>query len=156
MSAEKAASPVGAIGPALARAMLPPGPPYSLEPVRFPLPALADSTQLATLGSDREMALGALMIARLMLSALPPTALGQLERADRAERVRNWLSALTMPQPARMALLRSVDASVNSGLEAAASLRELMHVLTGHLSPAALQELGVLAEQLRLYYEQTP
>ncbi len=74
----------------------------------------------------------------------------------RADRARTWLSALTMPQPARMALLRAVDASVMSGIDAAASLRELMHVLTGHLTPAALQELGALAERLRLYYEQTP
>lgn len=55
-----------------------------------------------------------------------------------------------------MALLRAVDASIPSGIEAAATLRELMNVLTGHLSPAALQELGALAERLRLYYEQTP
>jgi hypothetical protein len=55
-----------------------------------------------------------------------------------------------------MALLRAVDASIASGIEATASLRELMHVLAGHLTPRALQEIGVLAERLRLYYEQTP
>jgi len=108
------------------------------------------------LGGDREMAIAALMTARLMLASLPPTELPAAERAMRAERARSWLSALTMPQPARMALLRAVDASIPSGIEGAASLRELMQVLTGHLSPAALQELGALAERLRLYYEQTP
>lgn len=138
------------------RAALPSAPPYSLEPVLFAVPALADCAQSATLGSDREMALAAVMIARLMLAALPPAQLPQPERAMRADRARTWLSALTMPQPARMALLRAVDASVMSGIDAAASLRELMHVLTGHLTPAALQELGALAERLRLYYEQTP
>lgn len=102
------------------------------------------------------MAIAALMTARLMLASLPPTELPAAERAMRAERARNWLSALTMPQPARMALLRAVDASIPSGIEGAASLRELMQVLTGHLSHAALQELGALAERLRLYYEQTP
>ena len=102
------------------------------------------------------MALAAVMTARLMLAALPPDELAQSERVIRADRTRSWLSALTMPQPARMALLRAVDASLASGIEAAASLRELMHVLTGHLSPAALQELGALAERLRLYYQQTP
>jgi len=156
MSVERTDGMVSPVSPSLTRVPLPPGPPYSLEPVRFALPALADSAQSATLGSDREMALAALMIARLVLAALPPTELAQPERAARAERARSWLSALTMPQPARMALLRSVDASVTSGIEAAASLRELMHVLTGHLSPAALHELGALAERLRLYYEQTP
>lgn len=102
------------------------------------------------------MAIAAMMVGRLMLAALPPVQLAQPERAMRADRARSWLSALTMPQPARMALLRSVDASVSSGMEAAASVRELMHVLTGHLTPAALLELGALAERLRLYYEQTP
>jgi hypothetical protein len=102
------------------------------------------------------MALAGLMIARLMLAALPPAQLPEAERASRAERARSWLSALTMPQPARMALLRAVDASIMSGFEAAACVRELMHVLTGHLSPAALLELGALAERLHLYYEQTP
>jgi hypothetical protein len=55
-----------------------------------------------------------------------------------------------------MALLRTVDASITGGPEATATLRELMQVLSGHLSPAALQELAVIAERLRLYYEQTP
>jgi hypothetical protein len=142
--------------PAGPRTTLPLSPPYSLEPVLFSVPALAECAGSAALGGDREMALAALTTARLMLAAIPPTLLGVPDRTARAERARSWLSALTMPQPARMAVIRAVDASVASGMEAAASIRELMHVLTGHLSPAALQELGALAERLRLYYEQTP
>lgn len=138
------------------RAPLPPAPPYSLEPVLFAIPALAECAGSATLGGDREMALAALTTARLMLATIPPILLPEAERVTRAERARSWLSALTMPQPARMAILRSIDASVSGGMDAAASLRELMQVLTGHLSPAALTELGMLAERLRLYYEQTP
>jgi hypothetical protein len=102
------------------------------------------------------MALAAFITARLMLATIPPTLLPEAERVTRAERARSWLSALTMPQPARMAILRAIDASVPGGLDAAASLRELMQVLTGHLSPAALTELGMLVERLHLYYEQTP
>lgn len=145
-----------AVSPVATHAPLAPAPPYALEPVPFSVPALADCAQIATLGGDREMAIAALMTARLMLASLPPTELPEAERAARAERTRSWLSALTMPQPARMALLRAVDASIPSGIEAAATLRELMNVLTGHLSAAALQELGALGERLRLYYEQTP
>lgn len=131
-------------------------PPYSLEPVQFSLPAIADAAGSAALGGDREMALATFMVARLMLATLPPAPLSQSERAVRADRTRNWLSALAMPQPARMALLRCIDASVGAGLEAAASLRELGQVLTGHLTSTALRELTALADQLRLYYEQTP
>jgi hypothetical protein len=138
------------------RAPFVPAPRYALEPVAFSVPALADCAESATLGGDREMAIAALITARLMLASLAPTELPESERVLRAERARSWLSALTMPQPARMALLRAVDASIPGGIEAAASLRELMHVLTGHLSPAALLELGALAERLHLYYEQTP
>jgi hypothetical protein len=122
----------------------------------FSVPALAECAASAALGGDREMALAALMAGRLMLAALPPVQLPAAERSIRAERARSWLSALTMPQPARMALLRAIDASIEGGIEATASLRELMQVLTGHLTPDALQELGALAERLRLYYEQTP
>ncbi|MEO7218184.1 MAG: hypothetical protein ABI026_08315 [Gemmatimonadaceae bacterium] len=142
--------------PIATRAPLPPAPPYALEPVIVALPAMAECAQAAPLGGDREMALATLMIARLIVAALPPVNLPETDRASRAERSRSWLSALTMPQPARMALLRTVDASVGGSLEAAACVRELMQVLTGHLSPAALLELGALAERLHLYYEQTP
>jgi hypothetical protein len=145
-----------AVSPVAPRAPLPPAPPYSLEPVQFATPALADCAGSAALGGDREMALAALTTARLMLATIPPVLLPEAERLTRAERARSWLSALTMPQPARMAVLRAIDASVAGGMDAAASLRELMQVLTGHLSPAALSELGTLAERLRLYYEQTP
>jgi hypothetical protein len=102
------------------------------------------------------MAIGSFLVARLMLAALPPTQLVQSERQSRAERARHWLSGLAMPQPARMALLRAVDASVAGGRDAAAALRELAQMLLGHLAPAALQELVALGERLRLYYEQTP
>ena len=138
------------------RTTLPLSPPYSLEPVLFNFPALAASAASAPLGGNREMALAALTAARLMLASVPPVALPVPERTVRADRAKNWLSALSIPQPARMAVIRALDASVESGMEGAASIREMMHVFTGHLSPAALGELGGLAERLRLYYEQTP
>lgn len=144
-----AASPSGAPAPLVA-------PPYSLDPVGFALPALAEAAGTAPLGGDREMALGAFMVARLMLAALPPTALPLAERTVRADRARHWLTALTMPQPARMALLRAMDASVATGFDAAAALRELAQVLAGHVSQPALAELVTLGDHLRLYYEQTP
>lgn len=131
-------------------------PPYSLDPVVFPLPALAEAVGTSALGGDREMALGSFLVARLMLATLPPAPLAPAERTLRAERARQWLTALTMPQPARMALLRAVDASAAGGMEGAAALRELAQMLLGHLPSSALQELATLGDHLRLYYEQTP
>lgn len=131
-------------------------PPYSLDHVAFSAPALAEAAGAAQLGGDRELSIASFMAARLVLASLPPEPLSAEERMLRAERARQWLSALTMPQPARMALIRAIDASAASGLDAAASLRELAQMLTGHLPAPALRELAVLAERVRLYYEQTP
>lgn len=102
------------------------------------------------------MAIGSFLVARLMLASAPPTLLPAAERVTRAERARHWLSALAMPQPARMALLRAADASIAGGRDAAAALRELAQMLLGHVAPAALQELVALGDHLRLYYEQNP
>ncbi len=128
-------------------------PPYSLDQISCYAPALSDAVGSAQIGGDRELALGSLMVARLLFAALPPAPLPPEERALRADRARQWLSGLTMPQPARMALLRVVDASVAPGVDATAALRELAQMLTGHLPEAALRELVTLAERLRLYYE---
>lgn len=131
-------------------------PPYSLDPVAFSAPALAEAVGAAQIGGDRELALGTLMVARLVIAALPPVPLAPEERTLRAERTRQWLSGLTMPQPARMALIRAIDASAAPGINATAALRELAQMLTGHLPDPALRELITLAERLRLYYEETP
>ncbi|MDQ2889384.1 MAG: hypothetical protein M3R65_02370 [Gemmatimonadota bacterium] len=156
MTAFPAASGSSSQAGSATRASQPAAPPYSLDPVLFPIRALAECAAAAAVGNDRAMALATFLVARLMLASLPPILLHQPERALRADHAKTWLSALTVPQPARMALLRSIDATIVGGLEAAASLRELINTLTGHLAPAALSELGALAERLRLYYEQTP
>lgn len=131
-------------------------PPYSLDAITFCAPALAEAVGSAQIGGDRELALASLMVARLIIAALPPDPLSPQDRTLRAELARQWLSGLTMPQPARMALLRAMDASITPGVDATAALRELAQMLTGHLPDAALRELVTLAERLRLYYEQTP
>ncbi len=131
-------------------------PPYAVAPVSFGIPALADAAGSSTLSGDRELALGGLMVARLMLAALPPAPLSIIERTQRAERTRHWLMGLSMPQPARMAFLRAIDSSIAPGSDATAALRELAQLLTGHLPDAALRELVALAERLRLYYDERP
>lgn len=145
MNAAAAAS-VPALGVAL---------PYSLDAVAFPVPALADAVAAARLDGDRELALATLMVARLMLGALPPAPLSIEERSHRAEHGRQWLSGLSMPQPARMALLRAMDASAApEGGDGTAALRELAHMLTGHIPESAQRELVTLAGRLRLYYDE--
>ena len=129
-------------------------PPYALDQVGFSLPALAAAGSAAE-GAEREMALAAYMVARLAIGTLPPVALPPTERAMRAERARQWVSALTISGPARMAILRAIDSMMAGGVEAAGAMRELMQLLKGHVNDSALAELGALAERLRLYYEKT-
>lgn len=134
----------------------PASPPYALDGVAFGAPALAAALGDAAPTGDRDLALASFMVARLMLAALPPSSLSSPERAQRAERTGQWLAGLSMPQPARLALLRAVDASAVLGSDATAALRELAQMLTGHVPEAAQRELVALAERLRLYYEDTP
>lgn len=74
--------------------------------------------------------------------------------AGRADRAKTWLSGLTMPQPARMALLRTFDATAAGPQAAAEAIAELARTVVGHIDAPSQQELAELTGQLRLYYEQ--
>lgn len=96
------------------------------------------------------MALACLTAARLASALLPPLSLPVEDRTARAERARYWLSSLAMPQPARMALMRSIDATGGGDAAVAGDLiAEVATYLTGHLDAAASAELVALAAELR-------
>lgn len=76
------------------------------------------------------------------------------ERALRAERARQWLATLALPQQARLAFLRAYDASTASPAAAGDALAELSRTLAGHLDAAAARELAGCAERLRLYFDE--
>jgi hypothetical protein len=123
--------------------------PYALETTAFRFPAIATCAGRAPLGGDRDLALGVYTAARLALALLPPTLLDNGARGSRAERAKVWLSGLTMPQPARMALLRAFDATLIGAGATADALTELAQMITGHVDPASQQELAELASTLR-------
>lgn len=135
-------------------------PPYALAPVHFLFPALAACAGRVTAVGDRELVLGALMAARLAVATaawvgVAATRITAHDRAVRAERARQWLALLPMPQPARLAFYRAFDATVAGPVPAGEALTELARTLTGHLDATAQRELVACAERLRLYYEQT-
>jgi hypothetical protein len=94
------------------------------------------------------MALGVLISARLALALLPPLSLAPELRVRRADRAKHWVANLAMPQPARMALLRTFDATTLDRPAAAAALAELAGTMAGHLDGAAQRELAELIGRL--------
>lgn len=127
-------------------------PPYALETISFGFTTLALCAGRAVLGGDRDLVLGVFMAARLAQGRLPPIRLETAQAAGRAERAKLWLAGLTMPQPARMALLRAFDATAASPDKAADAIAELSRTATGHIDTASQQELNDLVAQLRLHY----
>ena len=128
--------------------MYAPVPPYALDAFRFRFPALAACAGRAPLGGDREMALATLEAARLAVALLPPVSLDRSSAGPRAERAKLWLTSLSMPQPARMAVLRAFDATGVGPRETAEALTELARTITGHVDAPSQQELVDLAAAL--------
>ncbi len=122
--------------------------PYSLEPLTFPFPALAARAGRLPLGGGREVALAALMTARLAHSLVGPDAAAQPDRATRATQAKVWLASLALPPTTRVPFSRCVDATTGTPLQVAGALRSLVAVAGTYLDGAGVQELERLARQL--------
>jgi hypothetical protein len=116
-------------------------PPFAVPPIRFPFRALAARVGRASLGGEREVALAALMIARLSCDALGEHALSAAPRADRAMAAKAWLASLAVPARARPALARALDATAGDAEAIAASLSDLMKVSAQWLDEPSMAEL---------------
>jgi hypothetical protein len=86
-------------------------PPFSLDAPAFRFRALALLAGRAPLGGEREMALAALMAARLAEGTLGPCPLSTLARRSRGVGARVWFSTLTLPAVSRVPLARLVEAT---------------------------------------------
>ena len=128
---------------------MPFSPPYALATPRFRFRALAALVGRSPLGGEREVALAALLAARLVLGALPPQPLPQGVRAARANGARAWLAALAVPAPLRQALARLVDAT--AGIDRASlepALQAVIDASSPQLDPPAIAELREIARLL--------
>jgi len=117
-------------------------PPYALATPRFRFRALAAVVGRSPLGGEREVALAALLAARLVVGALPPLPLPQAVRITRASGARAWFAALALPAALRQSLARLVDATTSvdgNGLEPA--LRSVIDLSAPALDPGAIAEL---------------
>lgn len=122
--------------------------PYSPEPLRFPFPALAALAGRLPLGGGREVALAALLTARLAHGVAPGESLPAADRVARASGAKVWLASLALPATTRIPFARCVEATTGTPLQMAGALRSLVAAAGSHLDGASVQELEKLARQL--------
>ena len=124
--------------------------PYGLEPTTFPFPALAAMAGRAALGGPREIALACFLVARIVGDvSVRQSSLTPEQKAERAQGVKHWLGAATIPSPVRNALSRLADATVSDDPTAIkAALDSVMTVTANQLDPGARLELGRLAQAI--------
>ncbi|MEW5916179.1 MAG: hypothetical protein AB1762_07225 [Gemmatimonadota bacterium] len=127
----------------------PPTLPYAVTPVVFPFRSLAQRAARLALGGEREVALAALMAARIAQGSVGSTCLTRSQRELRAAASRVWFSTVALPAKARLAIQRVVEASARDDAAAlAASLEELIEVTAPVLDRAAGMELRTLVRAL--------
>jgi hypothetical protein len=122
--------------------------PYGLEPLAFPYPALAALAGRLPHGGGREVALAALMAARLSHNLQSSAQMPAADRTSRATAAKVWLASLALPANTRVPFARCIDATTSTPLQVAGALRSLVAVTGGHLDGASVQELERLARQL--------
>ena len=122
--------------------------PYGLDPLGFPFPALAALAGRLPLGGGREVALAALMAARLSASLRGIDALSVPDRTSRATAAKVWLASLALPANTRVPFARCIDATTGSPLQVAGAIRSLVAAAGSHLDGAGIAELEKLARQL--------
>jgi hypothetical protein len=122
--------------------------PYALEALRFPFPALASLAGRLPLGGGREVALAALLTARLAQGAATSDALPPGDRAARASAAKVWLASLALPATTRVPFARCVESTTGTPLQVAGALRSLVAAAGAHLDGPSVQELEKLARSL--------
>ncbi len=124
--------------------------PFAPPRALFACPGLAAATGRAPLGGVREALAGAMMVARLADGMRLPHPLPVETRRARAEQMKGWLSALTVPAKTRTTLLRAIVVSAQGDrVGMAEALAAVTDVTAAHLDRVARSELTRLAEFLR-------
>ncbi|MEP7347644.1 MAG: hypothetical protein ABI877_20405 [Gemmatimonadaceae bacterium] len=126
-----------------------PLPPYAVAPVIFQFRALAALSGRLALGGQREIALATLMAARLARDTISSSELLIAARRPRATAARTWFSALTLPNPVRVAVLGVVQACEQGNIsDLHAALEELVSHVATTCDGASRAELKRLMQQL--------
>lgn len=124
-------------------------PPNALDAPAFRFRALAMLAGRALIGGEREVALAALMAARLAIAVLPPHPISATARASRAAGARVWFSTLTLPAATRAPMATLVDATEGSDpARIGAALTDVARVVGAHLDVASRAELTQVVKAL--------
>ena len=115
--------------------------PFAVPPIRFPFRALAARAGRAPLGGEREVAMAALMIARLASDALGSRPAEVTQREERAAAAKAWLASIAVPARARPSLGRALDSTARDAAAIAAALDEVATVAAPWLDEASAAEL---------------
>src|SRR5688500_8190503 len=118
--------------------------PFAVPPIRFPFRALAARVGRAPLGGEREVAMAALMVARLSCDALGLRAAEVKQREERATAAKTWLASIAVPARARPALSRALDATARDGAAVAAAIDELVKIAGAWLDEPSVAELRAI------------
>lgn len=122
--------------------------PYSLESLTFPFPALAALAGRLPLGGGREVALAAMLVARLALGLKGPETMNAPDRVARAASSKVWLASLALPASTRVPFARCVDATASTSVQVIGALRGMIAATAQHLDGPSVHELEQLTRQL--------
>ncbi len=126
-----------------------PRPSLTLEPHKFPFPALAAYAAAATPGRDREIAMACLLAARLVAGTRPPLELAEVPRRARAAGAKSWLASHQMSARLRAALARLFEATgAAPPLALARPMRAVLEMAGPRLDEASRAELASLLERI--------
>jgi hypothetical protein len=124
-------------------------PRYSVGPSEFPFRALAALAGRLAIGGPREIAMAALVTARLVAGALSPNRLPLKSREARAENARHWLMGLALPANARNLFLRLVEATGTDDIDdMGRTLAQMLELVDPHLDNQSRLELGRLVHRV--------
>lgn len=127
----------------------PPAPPFAVPAVAFRFPALAALAGRLPVGSGREAALAALLVARLAAGMVPDARLARPIRAQRAAAARQWLPSMCPDVRVRAACTTLAAATAEDDPSPVGkALVRVIEVTAPHLDSAARSELSALARSL--------
>ena len=125
-------------------------PPYALSTPTFRFRHLAAFAGKAPIGGAREVALAALVVARLAADCREDMGEEPGSRATRCAAAKTWLGTLALPASVRTALTRCADASAIAHPPGVAQeLSALSKAVKEYLDPLACGELDALVVALR-------
>lgn len=122
--------------------------PHALDALQFPFPATAALAGRLPLGGGREVALAALLSARLAEGVAADAELPIAERVSRASAAKVWLASMALPATTRVPFTRLVEATTGPASGVGPALRGVLAAISAYLDLPATQELERLARRL--------